>query len=53
MENILLKISEASRTFNAGSKKVKVLDTIDLSVKEGEFISLMGVQCFHKRLIHQ
>tara|TARA_R110002051_G_scaffold63132_5_gene114935 strand:- start:38334 stop:39008 length:675 start_codon:yes stop_codon:yes gene_type:complete len=42
MENILLKISEASRTFNAGSKKVKVLDTIDLSVKEGEFISLMG-----------
>lgn len=42
MENTLLSINEASRTVNSGSNKVTLLDNINLDVKEGEFISLMG-----------
>jgi len=42
MANSLLSINEASRTVNSGSNKVTLLDHIDLQVKEGEFISLMG-----------
>ena len=42
MENTLLSLSEASRTVNSGSNKVALLDDINLTVKEGEFISLMG-----------
>ena len=42
MANTLLKLSQATREVNSGSKAVKLLDTIDLTVAEGEFISLMG-----------
>ena len=42
MTNTILALHEASRTVNSGSNKVTILDNIDLQVKEGEFISLMG-----------
>lgn len=42
MANKLLSLNEATRTVNSGSNKVTLLDTIDLQVNEGEFISLMG-----------
>ncbi|WP_179005581.1 ABC transporter ATP-binding protein [Winogradskyella forsetii] len=42
MANTLLSVNEASRTVNSGSNKVTLLDHIDLQVREGEFISLMG-----------
>lgn len=42
MANTLLSLNEASRTVNSGSNKVTLLDNINLQVKEGEFISLMG-----------
>ncbi|MDN3492573.1 ABC transporter ATP-binding protein [Winogradskyella bathintestinalis] len=42
MKNKLLSINEASRTVNSGSNKVTLLDNINLTVEEGEFISLMG-----------
>jgi len=42
MINKLLSLNQASRTVNSGSNKVTLLDNIDLQVKEGEFISLMG-----------
>ena len=42
MANTLLSLNEATRTVNSGSNKVTLLDNIDLQVKEGEFISLMG-----------
>ncbi|WP_405576399.1 ABC transporter ATP-binding protein [Winogradskyella sp. Asnod2-B02-A] len=42
MKNTLLSLNEATRTVNSGSNKVTLLDTINLNVEEGEFISLMG-----------
>lgn len=42
MANTLLSLNEATRTVNSGSNKVTLLDNINLQVKEGEFISLMG-----------
>ncbi|AXT19104.1 ATP-binding cassette domain-containing protein [Flavobacteriaceae bacterium AU392] len=42
MQNTLLKLSQASRTVNSGSNKVTLLNEINLDIKEGEFISLMG-----------
>lgn len=42
MKNTLLSLNEAFRTVNSGSKKVTLLDNINLNVEEGEFISLMG-----------
>ncbi|MBU2920980.1 ABC transporter ATP-binding protein [Winogradskyella psychrotolerans] len=42
MKNILVSLNEATRTVNSGSNKVTLLDTINLNVEEGEFISLMG-----------
>jgi ABC-type lipoprotein export system ATPase subunit len=42
MENTLLTTEEAFRTVNSGRKTVTLLDNINLTVKEGEFISLMG-----------
>ncbi len=42
MTNSLLSLNEATKTVNSGSNKVTLLDNIDLQVKEGEFISLMG-----------
>ncbi len=42
MTNTLLSLNEATRTVNSGSNKVTLLDNINLQVKEGEFISLMG-----------
>ncbi|MDG5492736.1 ABC transporter ATP-binding protein [Psychroserpens sp. SPM9] len=42
MANTLLKLSQATREVQSGSKKVALLDSINLTVKEGEFISLMG-----------
>ena len=42
MKNTLLSLNEATRTVNSGSKKVTLLDNINLNVEEGEFISLMG-----------
>ncbi len=42
MENTLLTTEEAFRTVSSGRKTVTLLDNINLTVKEGEFISLMG-----------
>lgn len=42
MKNILLSLNEASRTVNSGSNTVTLLNSINLNVEEGEFISLMG-----------
>jgi ABC-type lipoprotein export system ATPase subunit len=42
MNTTLLSLNEASRTVNSGNNKVTLLDNINLEVKEGEFISLMG-----------
>ena len=42
MYNKLLSLNQVSRTVNSGGNKVTLLDQIDLQVKEGEFISLMG-----------
>lgn len=42
MSQTLLSLKEASRTINSGSNKVALLNNINLEVKEGEFISLMG-----------
>lgn len=42
MANRLLSLHQASRTVNSGSNQVTILDNINLTVKEGEFISLMG-----------
>ena len=39
---MLLRLSEATKTVNTGSNQIAILDGIDLEVKEGEFISLMG-----------
>ena len=39
---MLLQINNASKTINSGSKKITLLDAIDLNVEAGEFISLMG-----------
>ena len=39
---MILQLNEASKIIKSGGKKVKLLDTIDLKIKEGEFISLMG-----------
>ena len=42
MTNTLLSLNEASKTVSSGSNKVTLLNNIDLDIKEGEFISLMG-----------
>ena len=42
MATKLLKLSQATREVNSGSNKVKLLDNVNLTVNEGEFISLMG-----------
>ncbi|WP_298545864.1 ABC transporter ATP-binding protein [uncultured Aquimarina sp.] len=39
---MILQLTNASRTVNSGSKKIALLDSINLNVNEGEFISLMG-----------
>jgi ABC-type lipoprotein export system ATPase subunit len=39
---MLLRLSQATKEVNSGSKKTTLLDTINLKVEEGEFISLMG-----------
>jgi ABC-type lipoprotein export system ATPase subunit len=39
---MLLRLNQASRIIKSGGKKVTLLDTINLDVMEGEFISLMG-----------
>jgi ABC-type lipoprotein export system ATPase subunit len=38
----LLNIQNASKTIKSGGNTINLLDTINLRVKEGEFISLMG-----------
>ncbi|WP_296352073.1 ABC transporter ATP-binding protein [Winogradskyella sp.] len=40
--SILLSLNEATRSVNSGNNKVTLLNNINLQVKEGEFISLMG-----------
>lgn len=39
---MLLKLNQASREINSGSKKITLLDNVNLNVDEGEFISFMG-----------
>ncbi|MFD2561251.1 ABC transporter ATP-binding protein [Aquimarina rubra] len=39
---MILQLNNASRVINSGSNKIALLDSIDLNVTEGEFISLMG-----------
>ncbi len=39
---MLLELNNISKTVKSGSKKVTLLDGINLNVEEGEFISLMG-----------
>lgn len=42
MTQTIVQLTNASRTVSSGGKKIHLLDTIDLRVEEGEFISLMG-----------
>lgn len=42
MSNSLVKISRVSKTFHRGSEDIHVLSNLDLDVKEGEFLALMG-----------
>lgn len=42
MKEILLNISQASRIVKSGGSQLSILDEIDFTVHEGEFISLMG-----------
>lgn len=42
MTNKLLKLSQATREVNSGSNRIALLEKINLTVNEGEFISLMG-----------
>jgi len=42
MSELLLNIEQASKTVKSGGNKIHILDQIDLTVNEGEFISLMG-----------
>lgn len=39
---MILKLNNASKIIKSGGKKIALLDSIDLNVEEGEFISLMG-----------
>ena len=39
---MLLRLSQATKEVKNGSEKIALLDSIDLKVEEGEFISLMG-----------
>ncbi|WP_452598559.1 ABC transporter ATP-binding protein [Pontimicrobium sp. MEBiC01747] len=39
---MLLELNNVSKTVKSGSKKITLLDAINLNVEEGEFISLMG-----------
>ncbi len=39
---MLLELNNASRIIKSGGKKITLLDDINLTVEEGEFISLMG-----------
>ncbi len=38
----MVKLTEITKTYNIGSTDVVALDNISLSVKEGEFVSIMG-----------
>jgi len=42
MSTILLNISQASKVVKSGGNQISILDEIDFTVQEGEFISLMG-----------
>ena len=39
---MILKLNNASKTISSGGKKIALLDSIDLNIEEGEFVSLMG-----------
>ena len=41
-QNIIIKTENLKRQFQVGSEKVEALKGIDLSVKKGEFLSIMG-----------
>src|SRR3954470_1496128 len=38
----LIQIKNVNRTFRRGSEEIHVLSALDLEVKEGEFLALMG-----------
>jgi ABC-type lipoprotein export system ATPase subunit len=42
MSEILVNIAQASKVVKSGGNKISILDEIDFTVQEGEFISLMG-----------
>ena len=42
MSEILVNIQQASRVVKSGGNQVSILDEIDFTAREGEFISLMG-----------
>lgn len=42
MEQRLLNIHQASRVVKSGGNQISILDEVNLTVNEGEFISLMG-----------
>lgn len=42
MEQRLLNIHQASRVVKSGGNQINILDEVNLTVNEGEFISLMG-----------
>ncbi|WP_378172440.1 ABC transporter ATP-binding protein [Aquimarina sp. SS2-1] len=39
---MILQLNHASKVLTSGSKKIALLDSINLNIEEGEFISLMG-----------
>ena len=42
MKKAIIKIVNVCKSYHMGNSVVKALDGIDLSIKEGEFLSIMG-----------
>ena len=41
-ENILMELSGITKSYQNGEQELQVLKGIDLTVKEGEFLAIMG-----------
>lgn len=39
---ILVDVRQVTKTFRRGSEEIKVLDRLDLTIQQGEFVALMG-----------
>jgi len=41
-DKVLVNVQKVSKSFRRGTEDVHVLDGLDLEVKQGEFLALMG-----------